>query len=109
MSSQQNATWVGSTALQTLTAATFYDVVTSVSYVNGGVNVAWSAPFTQKPSVTTDVQLNIASFSATTYYTVQWTALSASAGTFHVIKNVNGTIGEAATNDIYVMIHAIGK
>ncbi len=105
--SQQNATWLGSTASQTLTAASFYDVVTSVNYVNGGVNVAWSAPFTQPPSITSGI-LN-SSYSTVTSYDVQWTYSSSTVGTFRVNYHTGVTSGEAATNAVTVMIHTIGK
>ena len=109
--SQQNATWLGSTASQTLTAATYYDVVTSVNYVNGGVNVAWTAPFTQAPSVTTGIQIKNAGFISARVYSVQWTALTSSTATFRVVYNnaAAGFGGEASTNDVAVMINAVGK
>ena len=105
--SQENATWLGSTSSQTLTSAGYYDCVTSVNYVNGGVNVVWTAPFTQVPSVTSGIK--VASYSSSIVYEVQWTALTNSGGTFRVNYRDTSQSGEAPTDSVSVMIHAIGN
>jgi hypothetical protein len=108
--SHQNATWVGSNSSQTLTPATYYDVVTTVNYTSGGVTVTWSAPYTERPSVTTSIILN-GSYSDLKSYDVQWTSLTATGGTFRVNAQIasDASSGEAGTNEIAISIHAIGK
>jgi hypothetical protein len=108
--SHQNATWVGSNSSQTLTPATYYDVVTTVNYTTGGVTVTWSAPYTERPSVTTSIILN-GSYSNLKSYDVQWTSLTATGGTFRVNaqRASDAYSGEASTNEIAISIHAIGK
>jgi len=109
--SQQNASWIGSATSQTLTAGTYYDILTSVDYINGGVSVTWSAPFTQSPSVTEGIKLKNAGFSSSRVYNVQWTSLTSTGGTFRVVWNDSSAVdaNEADTNAVTIMIHAIGR
>ena len=107
--SQQNATWIGSATAQTLTAATFYDVVTAVNNINGGNTVTWAAPFTQRPTVTTGILVD--SYNPRTSFDVQWTYVSNTCGIFRVnYQNIDDlSCGEANSGAVTVMIHAIGK
>jgi hypothetical protein len=106
--SQNNATYLGNETTQVLTAATYYDCVTSVTYRSGGVTVNWSAPFTQPPSITSDVF--VSSYNQYVSYDIQWTNVTSTSGTFRVNWQCasSGVCGEAST-DVKVMIHTIGK
>ncbi len=107
--SQNNAPYLGNDTTQVLTSATYFDCVTTVNYRTGGVTVNWSAPFTAPPCVTS--QLIVTSYADVVSYDVQWTNLTSTSGTFRVNYTYSGDYqsGEASTNIVKVMIHAIGK
>ena len=83
--------------------------VDTVSYVNGGITDDFSVVgFTAAPAVILTVQLSNVDYDSGTTYDAQITALDANSVTIRVNKNVDGTITEAATDDVIVHVWVAG-